>query len=115
MLDYISLDSTQKTTSNQPLSPNEKVVPRIIKIERIAKELVDETHPLVIQLVEAGYRVKQSIDAIAKYRTLEAAMDHMVDTSDSEEEDDDDEPELIPSAKKQFSRLDSVADFEMNW
>lgn len=42
-------------------------------------------------------------------------MDHMVDTSDSEEEDDDDEPELIPSAKKQFSRLDSVADFEMNW
>ncbi len=69
----------------------------------------------MIELVEAGYSERQSIDAIAKYRTLEAAMDHMVDTSDNEEDDDDEEPDLIPSAMRQFSRQDSVTDFEMNW
>ena len=67
----------------------------------------------MIQLVNAGYSEKQSVDAIAKYRTLEAAMDHMEDTSD--EEDDDEEPELFPSAMRQFSREDSFPAFEMDW
>lgn len=93
---------------------SKKTIPRIIKIERIAKEPVDEKHPAVIELVKAGYSEKQSIDAIAKYGTLEAAMDHMADTSD-EEDDANEEPDLIPSVTRQFSREDSLPDFEMNW
>ncbi len=86
--------------------------PRIIRIERIAKEPVDESHPAVIELVKAGYSEKQSVEAVAMYGTLEAAMDHMADTSD--EEDEEDEPDLIPSARRQFSREDSLPDMDMN-
>jgi hypothetical protein len=94
-------------------SSRSKTTPRIIKIERIAKELVDESHPDVLALVKSGYHEEQSIDAIAKYGTLEKAMDHMADTSD--EEEDEEESDLIPSTMRQFSREDSLPNVEMNW
>ena len=107
------IDPTKKNTSSPSSSQNKKPVPRIIKIERIAKELVDENHPDVIKLVKAGYCEKRSMDAIARYGTLEAAMDYMADNSD--EEDDAEEPDLIRSTMRQFSREDSLPEFEMNW
>ena len=67
----------------------------------------------MIKLVKAGYCEKRSMDAIARYGTLEAAMDYMADNSD--EEDDAEEPDLIRSTMRQFSREDSLSEFEMNW
>lgn len=111
-------ESARKITSTPSSSTKKKPVPRIIKIERIAKEPVDENHPDVIALVKAGYSEKQSIDAIDKYGTLDVAMNHMADTSDEEDDDDNDdeeEPDLIPSVMRQFSREESFTDDEINW
>lgn len=95
------------------MSLNKKPVVHVMKVERIAKELVDENHPGVVKLVKAGYDMKKSIDAISKYGTLEEAMDHMEDTSDGE--DDDEEPDLIPSFMRQFSKEGSGSDYEIDW
>ncbi len=95
------------------LSHGSKSTPHVIRIERIAKEPVDENHPDVIALVKAGYPEKQSIEAIAKYGKLEVALDHMADSSD--DEDEEDEMELIPSTMRQFSREDSLSHMEMKW
>ena len=42
------------------------------------KQLVDEFHPTVKQLVEAGYSVEQSIDAVEHCEGLEGAMDYLL-------------------------------------
>jgi hypothetical protein len=76
---------------------------------------VDENHSAVIALVSLGYGKEQSIDAIAKYGTLEKAMDHMADTSDEEdgEDEEEDEEEPDPVLSNQLSREDSVPSIEM--
>ena len=42
------------------------------------KQLVDDFHPTVKQLVEAGYSVEQSIDAVEHHEGLEEAMDYLL-------------------------------------
>jgi histone H3/H4 len=112
MVSSFSIDSAQKKVSTPSSSHGKKPIPRI-PIQRIAKELVDESHPAVLALVKSGYSAKQSIDAIAKYGTLQKAMDHMADTSDEDEDEEESDP--IPSTMRQFSREDSLPNVEMNW
>ena len=42
------------------------------------KQPVDESHSTVQQLVEAGFSVKQSIDAVEHHEGLEEAMDYLL-------------------------------------
>lgn len=67
------------------------------------KEPIDEKHPNVSALVEADYTVEQSIDALSKCGTLEAALDYLGTMSASEDEESDEQMDLIPSAGCQFS------------
>ncbi len=65
----------------------------IAVVESEMQEQVDENHPVVQDLVSAGYTVEQSIDAVEKYEILDAAMDYL----DQQALDEDDEKDLIPS------------------
>ena len=49
-----------------------------IEIHIIKKQRVDEFHPTVQMLVEAGYRVEQSIRAVEHDDRLEGAMDYLL-------------------------------------
>lgn len=42
------------------------------------KEAVDESHPAVQELIEAGYGREMSISAIEKYGSAENATEHLV-------------------------------------
>lgn len=80
-------------------------------IEKAAKEAIDENNAIVADLVSAGYTLEQSIDAVDRYGTLEAALDHLGE----EDGEEDDEPEVIPSlSSRQFSR-DESKDADMDW
>ena len=49
-----------------------------IKIHIIKKQRVDEFHPTVQELVEAGYGVERSIHAVEYDDRLEGAMDYLL-------------------------------------
>ena len=57
--------------------------PGIIQIEVAQKPLVDKYNPTVAELVSAGFVVEQSIDAVKRYETLDAAMEYLM-SSDEE-------------------------------
>lgn len=84
----------------------------IVTIESAMQEPVDEHHGVVQDLVSAGYDVEQSIDAVEKRETLEAAMEYL----DQQVVDDDDEQVLIPSGRgfNQQSSHDED-DYKMTW
>ena len=88
------------------------LTPRIITVEKTIREPVDENNSIVLDLVNAGFPVDMSVDAVAKYETLEAALEHL---EMMEEEGDEEEERLIP-VKTQLSREDSRgADVQMDW
>ena len=49
-----------------------------IEIHVIQKQPVDKYHPTVQQLIEAGYDVEQSIEAVEHRENLEGAMDYLL-------------------------------------
>ena len=78
-------------------------------IEKAAKEAIDENNAIVADLVSAGYTLERSMDAVDRYGTLDAALEHLG------EEEEDDEPGVIPSLNsRQYSREDSK-DANMDW
>lgn len=42
------------------------------------KQPVDEFHPTVQELIEVGYGVKQSVEAVERHEGLEEAMDYLL-------------------------------------
>lgn len=75
---------------------------------------MDENNSIVADLVNAGFPVDRSVDAVAKYETLEAALEHL---EMMEEGEDEEEENVIPvSVKTQLSREDSRgADRQIDW
>lgn len=81
------------------------------------QEPVDENNSVVKELVAAGYSVEQSIEAVEKRETLDAALGYLEELA-IEEIEEDNGRDLIPYAyKQQLSREDSqpVDDFKMKW
>lgn len=58
----------------------------ILMIEKPIREPVTENNPNVVALVEADYSVKQSIDAVVRCETLEAALTYLEEKENSDEE-----------------------------
>ncbi len=88
----------------------------IVTVESEMPEQVDEHHSVVQDLVSAGYTVEQSIDAVEKYETLDAAMEYL----DQQVLDEDVERDLIPSRSgytQQTSNDDDMLlhEFKMTW
>ena len=51
----------------------------------VYKQLVDEFHPIVQELNEAGYSVEQSIEAVEQHEELERAMDYLLNLEEEGE------------------------------
>lgn len=87
----------------------------IMKIEAATRDTIDENHFVVKDLVSAGFSAEQSIDAVEKYGTLEAALSYL-EVDDMEEEEEVGK-ELFSSTHKQLSREDSQPEdtFVMKW
>lgn len=74
---------------------------------------MDENNSTVIDLVSAGYTVEQSIDAVDKYGTLEAALSYL-EMSAEEENEGQSETTCIPlPCKRQLSGEED--DFNIDW
>ena len=89
----------------------------IIKREASIQELVDEHHPVVKDLISAGYTVQQSIEAVEKCETLDASLNYIELLAVEDDDDEEEVEDLIPSYKHQLSREDSHPqdDFKMDW
>lgn len=110
MIHYNFIGSTEKRTAH--ISPRGGSGPCMIRIKNVVKEPVDENDSAVMDLVSAGYSVDQSIDAVARFGTLEAALNHLETLV---EEDEDVETDLFPTAfNYQLSREDSQGE-NMDW
>lgn len=85
----------------------------IVTVESEMQEQVDENHPIVQDLVSAGYTVEQSIDGVEKYETLDATMEYL----EQQVLDEDNEADLIPSGRSynQQSSNDALEDLKMTW
>lgn len=93
-------------------SPRASSAPKIIVIKKAAKEAIDETNAIVVDLVSAGYTVEQSIDAVDRYGTLEAALTRL--EMDEEGEEEEGEAGVIPVLyRQQISREDSEDMYEL--
>ena len=54
---------------------------------RAEKKTVDENHPVVVQLMsKLNYSMEQSVDAVARYGSLEGALTYL-ELKDTEDED----------------------------
>lgn len=89
----------------------------IITVESEMQEPVDDNHSAVQALVDAGYDVEQSIDAVEKYETVGAAMEYL---DQQVLANDDNEKDLIPSGSgynKQSSHEDHLLldDIKIAW
>jgi len=49
-----------------------------VEIHVTQKEPVDEYHPTVQQLLEAGYDVEQSIEAVERHEGVQEVMDYLL-------------------------------------
>jgi len=49
-----------------------------VEVHVTQKQPVDEDHPTVQELVEAGYNIEQSIEAVEHSEKLEEAMDYLL-------------------------------------
>ena len=68
----------------EPSTPSLDRSPRI-EIHVTQKQPVDEYHPTVQQLLEAGYDVEQSIEAVEYHEVLEGAMDYLLNLEEEGE------------------------------
>ena len=66
-----------KPKEKEPSTPGLHHSPRV-EIHVTQKQPVDEYHPTVQQLLEAGYDVEQSIEAVEHQDSLEGAMDYLL-------------------------------------
>ena len=102
------------SVSKSPLQ--KKPRSRIINIETVIQEPVDENHSVVIDLLSAGYSLEESIDAVERCetndpaRTLESAMEYLAELPA-----EDGESDLFPSTQRHLSREDSQDDIIMEW
>ena len=78
--------------------------PQIQITEVVVREPINENHPFVVKLVSAGFAVEKCINAVNKYKTLDASLDYL-------EMDEGDRCET----PAQFSREDSQDSFSMDW
>jgi len=83
MTTFLSLFTVAASVS--PKSPNlsDSSFPRTepsprVEVHVTQKQPVDEDHPTVQQLVEAGYNIEQSIEAVEHSEKLEEAMDYLL-------------------------------------
>lgn len=88
----------------------------IITVESEMQEPVDENHAIVQDLLSAGYSLEQSIEAVERCETLEAAMAYL----DQQILDEDTERDVIPSRPtliQQTSNDDrpDLDEFRMTW
>ena len=98
----------QEARSRDPATPR---TPRIVTVEKPVQEPIDEHNSIVQDLVSAGYTVEKSVETVAKYPSLEAALEHLQVMETGEEEG---EAPLIPES--QFSRQNSEAEgFKADW
>lgn len=86
----------------------------ITTIESVMQEPIDEDHPIVQDLVSAGYSVEESIDAVERCETLEEALAYLERKA---YEEDGGEAEGVLGLSVQLSREDSLPmdDFKMKW
>jgi hypothetical protein len=88
--------------------------PEITRIERAAREKVDENNSMVQDLVNAGYAMEKSIDAVDRYPTVKAAMEYLDKMEDDEDEDKDDSG-VIPVVVGRLPSEDSQDDTISEW
>ena len=74
---YTATSKSPKQKKKEPSTLSLDRSPRI-GIYVIQKQPVDEYHPTVQQLLEAGYDVEQSIEAVEHNESLEGAMDYLL-------------------------------------
>lgn len=75
----------------------------IVKIERPVREPVTENNPIVLDLVKANYSVEQSIAAVVKCGTLDAALVYLEESVIQDENSD--EEEFIPTPFKDHNSI----------
>lgn len=99
-----------------PISPyTVSTTHNIRRIEMAVREPVDEANLSVLDLESAGYTVEESIGAVEKYGTLEAALIHL-QMSTFEKDDAEGETGVIPLPyQHQLSKDDSQEDFNIEW
>ena len=74
---YTATSKSTPSKQKEPSTPSLDRSPRI-EIHVTQKQPVDEYHPTVQQLLEAGYDVEQSIGAVEHNENLEGAMDYLL-------------------------------------
>ncbi len=77
---FESLDAQEVDESHLPTFS-------ITTIESNIQEEVDENHPIVQQLIAADFTKEQSIDAVKKFQTVDAAFDYLNQTGGDDFED----------------------------
>ena len=74
---YIATGTSTTPKQKEPSTPSLDRSPRV-EIHVTQKEPVDEYHPIVQQLLETGYDVEQSIEAVEHHESIEGAMDYLL-------------------------------------
>ena len=74
---YIATGTSTTPKQKEPSTPSLDRSPRV-EIHVTQKQPVEEYHPLVQQLLEAGYDVEQSIEAVEHHESIEGAMDYLL-------------------------------------
>ena len=117
LIHVVSYAGTPSSIYESPLK--KKLCSRIINREAPIWEPVNENHPVVKDLLLAGYNPKESIDAVGKCetcdhdmtldtdRTLESALEYLAQMRAEE----DGEGELLPSTERHLFR----DEFKMEW
>ena len=67
---------------------DQKSPPTNLSLKIIVRQLVDESHPVVQQLLEADFDLDKSIDAVQQHGELGPAMDYIIATKDGSDEGD---------------------------
>ena len=85
-----SIIYTASSSSSAPPKLKGSSIPKMyrsprVKIHTVYKQPVDEFHPTVQELVEAGYDVEQSIEAVEHNESLEGAMDYLLNREEEGE------------------------------
>ena len=81
---YTATGTSTQPKEKEPSTPSLDRSPRV-EIHVTQKQPVDEYHPTVQQLLEAGYDVEQSIEAVEHHENLEGAMDYLLNREEEGE------------------------------
>ena len=75
---YTATSKSTPPNQKEPLSTSILDCSPRIEIHVTQKQPVDEYHPTVQQLLDVGYNVEQSIEAVENHESLEGAMDYLL-------------------------------------